>query len=130
MLQPLSSCNIPEGITVEHVLRLIDENAEQAMCTWNYHVRRFLLAYLPNIHWKDDIWNIIGRPTLSLVLHNNDLGADHWLQTHNMDPRIVRQGQWMPNDVMKPPKARTPDTNELLPGIYGIGFHAPVFEDR
>jgi hypothetical protein len=36
----------------------------------------------------------------------------------------------MPKEVMKALKPTKPDTDEVLPGIYGTKYHAPVFEDR
>jgi hypothetical protein len=47
-----------------------------------------------------------------------------------MEPRIVRQGEWMPKEMMKPPKPTSPDVDHFLPGLYGVGLHESVFEDE
>jgi len=82
------------------------------------------------MHWKHDIWKVPGRPTLSLVFRNQDDNEyDHWHQMYNMEPRLVRQREWMSDEMMKPPKPQSAATNEL-PDIYGIGIREPIFEDN
>jgi hypothetical protein len=35
----------------------------------------------------------------------------------------------MSANMMKPPRQTSPETNDVLPGIDGIGLWEPVFED-
>jgi len=130
-LQELASYNLSTGVTVNEILRLLEDNADFAVDYWDQEARLYLLSELESAHWKHDIWTVRGLPMLSIVLRNEDShNQDHWLQRRNMDPRTVRQGEWMSKEMMKPPKPTSPDVDHFLPSIYGIGFHEPVFEDR
>ena len=46
-----------------------------------------------------------------------------------MEPRLIRQREWMPDAKMKPPKPTT-TTTEDFSDIYAIGLREPVFEDK
>jgi hypothetical protein len=35
----------------------------------------------------------------------------------------------MPTEMMKSPKPTSPETDDLLPGIYGVDFRDAVFKD-
>jgi hypothetical protein len=119
------------GLTVDHILSSLQTHAESAVDCWDQITRVQLLCDLPNTHWKHDIWNHRGVPILSIVLRNHDSESqNHWLQTINMEPRVVRQGEWMPKEMMKPPVSTSPDVEQLLPGLYNIGIREPILEDQ
>ncbi|KAF2821105.1 hypothetical protein CC86DRAFT_459277 [Ophiobolus disseminans] len=127
----LASYNLSSGVTNNEILRLLEDNADFTVDYWDHEARLHLLSNSESMNWKHDIWNARGLPVLSIVLRNEDsLHRDHWLQNHNMEPRTLRQGEWMSRDMMKPPKPSPAEVDQLFPRMYGIGFHEPIFKDK
>jgi hypothetical protein len=122
-----------DGITIADMLVALEQEAEDAMLHWRNTVG-LQVRNLSDMHWKHDIWYTYGRPKLSVMLcrekHEEDIAQGHyWEQMDDLRSRIHRQSEWMPVEMMKLPKPTSPETDDLLPGIYGIGFRDAVFED-
>jgi hypothetical protein len=115
-----------ERITIADMLRALEEWDEATIHLWRDTVGSQLDA-LRDMHWKHDIWYTYGKSKLSVMLCEEDVQDDieqglYCEQMSDMRPRVERQGEWMPVEMMKPPKPTSPETDDILPGIYGVGL--------
>jgi hypothetical protein len=115
-----------DGICVSQLLGALEEVSELALDRFNDTIDA-MLFYSANMHWKHDIWNEPGRPTISMVF-GNTVGLA-WLQIYDYRNRIDRQRKWMPTAMFRPPirDSSEDEDADVLPDIYRIGLDAPLF---
>jgi hypothetical protein len=112
-----------EGITIADMLGALEENAEQTMEVWR-NIVGLQVRHLGDMHWKHDIWYTYGKHKISFMLCREECEQDiaqgnYWEQMDDMRRRIEREGGGMSVEAMKPPKPTSPETEDVLSGIYG-----------
>lgn len=154
-LKYLANVHNRSGIRVGQLLTIIRKQSSVAITKWIEQVEN-LRRWVGAGHWKHDIWTVRGTPKLVLLLSNqqilSDQGYEHdeihdccvpytssdlslpvaklqWLESVDRSSRVVRQGEWMPEALMKSPRVTSPHAGVLL-DIYSIGFNGSLFDNE